>query len=72
LSNEITYTLEQLVSQSRIVSLNETQARFKARRRLLKYAMNAYLKKTLGVAEASYLDHVKLFAETAGLKYTND
>jgi hypothetical protein len=52
------------------VSKNESQTHFKDRRRILKYAMSAYLKKTLKVPEASYLDHVKLFAEVAGIKYT--
>ncbi len=72
MSYEITYTLDQLTSQSRIVSLNESQTCFKARRTILKYAMSAYLKKTLKAPGTTYLDHVRLFAETAGLKYTND
>ncbi len=65
----ITYTEDELISQSRIVSKNESQTHFKARRALLKYATNTYLQKTLKVPEASYLDHVKLMAETAGFKY---
>ncbi len=69
--NKITYTEDELLSPSRIVAKNESQTHFKARRKLLKYAMSAYLQKTLKVPSASYLDHVKLFAENSGLKYIN-
>lgn len=60
------------MSQDRVLSKNEPQTHFKARRRILKYALDAYLKKTFKVADASYLDYVKLFAEAAGLEYANE
>lgn len=71
LQEEIVYTEDELLSQSRVVSKNETQAQYKARRALLRYAMNTYTKKTLGVVTASYLDHVKLFSEISNIKYIN-
>jgi len=52
---------DDIVSTSRLE--NEQQTHFKARRRILNYALDVYLKKRLGGVRASYLDCVRLIAK---------